>query len=118
MAFCRWSSMNWRCDLYCYEDVAGGFTTHVAGNRVVGDIPEEPDLSLLRTASTDWLGKHRAVMEFLATAERTPITLPHAGETFNDYTLAAFKERLLYLRGLGYLFPDDVLSEIDEEIAA
>ena len=46
MSYCRWSSDNWKCDLYCYEDVSGGITTHVAGNRIVGDIPEAP-LSLL-----------------------------------------------------------------------
>lgn len=33
MSYCRWSSMNWMCDVYTYEDVSGGWTTHVAGNR-------------------------------------------------------------------------------------
>lgn len=42
MSYCRWSSMNWRCDVYVYEDVAGGWTTHVAGNRKI--IRPVPDL--------------------------------------------------------------------------
>ena len=33
MSYCRWSSMNWRCDVYVYEDVSGGWTTMVASNR-------------------------------------------------------------------------------------
>lgn len=42
MSYCRWSSMNWRCDVYTYEDVMGGWTTHVAGRRRV--IPPIPDI--------------------------------------------------------------------------
>ncbi len=34
MSYCRWSSDNTNCDLYCYEDCSGGFTTHVAGFRL------------------------------------------------------------------------------------
>lgn len=122
MSYCRWSSDNWRCDLYCYEDANGGWTTHVAGNRVVGEIPREPDWDLLKPSSSEadkkrWMAEHQAVNEFLETAEYRPLALPHAGKTFNDPTLEAFKERLLWLRGLGYSFPDYVLDEIDEEIA-
>lgn len=42
MSYCRFSSMNWRCDVYVYEDVGGGWTTHVAGRRKV--VPPIPDL--------------------------------------------------------------------------
>lgn len=37
MSYCRWSSDNFECDLYCYSDVNGGYTTHVAGRRRQGD---------------------------------------------------------------------------------
>ncbi len=41
MSYCRWSSMNWMCDVYVYEDCGGGWTTHVAGNRrVIQPIPD------------------------------------------------------------------------------
>lgn len=41
MSYCRWSSMNWRCDAYVYEDCGGGWTTHVAGRRrVIQPIPD------------------------------------------------------------------------------
>lgn len=43
MSYCRWSSMNWMCDVYVYEDVGGGWTTHVAGRRRA--LPPVPDLA-------------------------------------------------------------------------
>lgn len=101
MSYCRWSSDNGRCDLYCYEDCAGGFTTHVAGNRIVGDIPTEP--SLESPLDPGW-------------AERAPIGLAHDGETFNDPDLRSFLARLVMLREAGYSFPDYVLDDVRSEL--
>lgn len=47
---------------------------------------------------------------------RHSIDLPHAGESFEDSSLEAFKARLLYLRSIGYRFPDCVLERIDDDI--
>jgi hypothetical protein len=122
MSYCRWSCDNWQCDLYCYEDVAGGWTTHVAGRKPIGvpkelpfpfDVPEADKERAMKA----WLDSHDAAMKFLETAEYRDIDLPHAGDTFNDPTLQAFKERLLALRALGYSFPDHVLETVDQEIA-
>lgn len=33
MSYCRFSSDGFNCDVYVYEDCAGGWTTHVAANR-------------------------------------------------------------------------------------
>lgn len=30
MSYCRFSSMNWMCDVYAYADMDGGWTVHVA----------------------------------------------------------------------------------------
>ena len=46
MSYCRFSSMNWRCDVYVYADYSGGWTTHVAGRRKV--LPPVPDIMLGR----------------------------------------------------------------------
>ena len=117
MSYCRWSSVNWRCDLYCYGDVSGGFTTHVAGNRIVGAIPQEPMWKLLTTDPDRFAREHKAVMEFLQTCDRQPIGLPHDGETFNDPDLPAFYARLVALRDLGYHCPHYLLEDVAEEIA-
>ncbi len=95
MSYCRWSSDNFKCDLYCYEYVYGGYVTHVAGRRLINHTPlEERDILL----------------------DYEDIKLPHAGEVFNDETLEDFLERLIYLRGLGYKFPDYVIEAVKQEI--
>jgi hypothetical protein len=122
MSYCRWSSDDYRCDLYCYEDASGGWTTHVARSRYVGERPH-PDWSGLIGRVCDparvalFWEQHTALSDWLATAERVPIGLPHAGATFNDPTPQAFRDRLIALRELGYHFPDYVLEKIDQEIA-
>jgi len=114
MSYCRWSSDNWKCDLYCYEHVDGTWTTHVARNRIVGEVPEEADI--LEVPAEEWAASHAKAMAYLNSAEHRDIELPYAGKTFKDPTLEAFKERLLMLRAIGYHFPDYVLAEVDEEI--
>lgn len=119
MSYCRWSSDNWKCDLYCYEDVSGGWTTHVAGRRRVGEIPDDrrEDFFARRISAEEFFHLHNRQMEVLGTLPMEDIDLPHAGETFHDGSLQEFKDRLLMLRKIGYHFPDYVLTDIDEEIA-
>ena len=110
--------MNWKCDLYCYEHVAGGWTTHVAGRRRVSEPPSDrfADFIAKKITAEEYVELHRATMDALGTIPLVDIDLPHAGETFDDPTLEAFKERLLELRRIGYVFPDHVLTTIDAEI--
>lgn len=116
MSYCRWSSDNWKCDLYCYEDVSGGITTHVANNRVVGDIPEAP-LSLMAEGKIDeFVAAHKKQMAFIINAKRESIGLPYDGENFNDPDYASFFVRLMELRKVGYSFPDYVLEQVRDDI--
>jgi len=39
MSYCRWSSDNWKSDVYVYESAAG-IEIYVAGMRYQGDAPE------------------------------------------------------------------------------
>ena len=118
MSYCRWSTDGFRCDLYCYEDVAGGYTTHVAENRLVNPPPEIawPGQDADAKAWIEFTRMYNEAIQKAIKGQYEAIALPHAGERFNDPTLQEFKDRLLYLRGLGYRFPDEVLSEIDEEL--
>ena len=118
MSYCRWSSNNWRCDLYVYNSSSGGYTTHVAARRVVGDIPPEPLCTAEALASPAWFGEYRAVMDFLATCERAPIGLAHDGASFTDSDAQSCLETLQMLRAAGYLFPDYVLQAIRDEAAS
>lgn len=115
MSYCRWSSDNWKCDLYCYES-SQRFITHVAGNRIVGDVPLLPDI--LTADQGEWSRAHEKQMDFLNSAEHIKIGLPYDGETFIDKTLEDFKKRIIQLKEAGYCVPDYVIESIEEEIEA
>lgn len=50
MSYCRWSSDHFECDVYVYESVSGGWTTHVAGRRRKTPLPD----SIKAMYPTDW----------------------------------------------------------------
>lgn len=108
MSYCRWSSDNWDSDVYCYEDVSGGYTTHVAGNRITS--PVTP----LDMANIDTSYKQQA--KDLKDCTRGDIGLPYDGESYNDSTLEEFRDRLLLLKQAGYHVPDFVFETIEDEI--
>ena len=118
MSYCRWSSENWECDLYCYESDRG-FTTHVASNRLVGKVPrvEFPKAEASDAEWKAWERDYRQQREWLRTAERKPIGLPYDGQTFDDPDRESFLRRLLELRAVGYRFPDWVLEDVRSELA-
>jgi hypothetical protein len=121
MSYCRWSTDQFRSDVYCYE-AGHGFVIHVAANRLVSDQPrperktdgvswDDPrwvDLSL-----EDW----NALDAWCKAARREPITLEHAGEELVERTAGECADRLRYLRGLGYCVPQQALEALDEEAA-
>jgi hypothetical protein len=111
MSYCRWSSDNFLCDLYCYADVSGGWTTNVATRRYVGDIPPI-DWSTDETAAASLEAQHAALQR----CALEPIGLAHDGESFRDGDLEAFRATLLRLRAAGYRFSDAVLANVQDEI--
>lgn len=115
MSYCRWSSDNWRSDLYCYEGVGDGFVTHVAANRIVGDIPQTPPFGSVSMA--EWMAAYSEQRRFLATAKREPIGLPHDGESFYNDDLAGMLARMKELQALGYHVPASAIAAAEEELA-
>ena len=114
MSYCRWSSDDYQCDLYCYENCAGGITTHVAARRVVFKETTPSPVPFKDTAK--WVYRANKVSDMHGSAEFIPIGLPHDGKSFNDETLLGFLTRLKYLKGLGYKFPEGVITCVEEEI--
>jgi len=88
----------------------------VAGNRIVGDIPEVP--YILDVAPEEFFKAYRKQLDWLETAKREPIGLPYDSESFNDPDYESFLVRLLELREVGYNFPDYVIKEVKEDIKA
>lgn len=111
MSYCRWSSDGFGCDLYVYEDCYGGYTTHIASRRVIGDCPKLcwDDAATLKAS-------YAAQREFLDSCEREDIGLPHDGESFNDSSLLDLYWRIVGLIELGYRVPHSVVVAIEEEM--
>ena len=51
MSYCRFSSDNWRSDVYVYEDGAGAYVVNVAANRLI--LPPVP-MAPVRWLLTGW----------------------------------------------------------------
>lgn len=117
MSYCRWSTDDFQCDLYCYADCNGGYTTHVAGNKVVFNEPLPPQVPFDPEHIEEWLARERKVDSMLKRAKRVPLNLPHDGEMFRDMTIRDFLKRLLMLRDCGYKFPDVVIEVLKQEMA-
>lgn len=113
MSYCRFSSDNFACDVYVYEHCYGGWTTHVAGRRVVGNVPKLPPLTADNKDA--FFAAYRAQMDFMETAQHADIGLPHDGAQFSDNTPGACAERLESLRTIGYNVPQHAIDQLREE---
>lgn len=124
MSYCRFSSNDWDCDVYVYESAYGGWTTHIAGNRLDVDrttwpapVPLPVGLPADHPQFRAWFDRYRYVMDAVSNADRVPIDLPHAGQTFTDDTPGECADRLEALRDLGYHVPQDAIDDLRKEQA-
>lgn len=117
MSYCRWSNDDFQCDVYCYEDVNGGFTTHVAECRPVLDGTLPPPVPFDPIRVEDWLARHEKVLAWARDAQSVKIGLPHDGETFNDPDAASTADRLQMLKEAGYNVPQYAIDSLRLEAA-
>lgn len=113
MSYCRFSDMDFACDIYAYSSDQG-YVLNVALWRFVGGAPHLPELG--EVDDLEWVTQYQAQIAHLNNSERVRIDLPHAGESFLEPTRGGFLARLLYLRELGYQFPDRVIDELHTEM--
>jgi hypothetical protein len=125
MSYCRWSSDNFRSDVYIYEDAGGGWTTHVAGRKRIGDRPDDPhswkwiqiigdnptpeQLAMWEEAKKkhkDWLNED---------GPWQPVPEPWCGQSYNDSTPQACAARLKQMKADGLYIPDGVIEELESE---
>lgn len=128
MSYCRWSTNDFQCDLYCYYSVGDFFATHVAANRIHWKVPLPPrepyhfkNGKLNRSALKRNIRRDVEMMRLLDIEdgvkwERKEIGLPYDGETFEDAELDDFLRTLEMLKEAGYVFPDHVFDAVKEEI--
>jgi len=115
MSYCRWSTDDYQCDVYVYEDVAGGFTTHVATNRPVYKKDLPPKISDIAENFDAFFKRQGIIHDMLENAERKAIGLPHDGETFNDDTAIECAIRLEHLKSIGYNVPQSAIDALRSE---
>lgn len=116
MSYCRWSSDNYKCDIYAYESDQG-WEIHVAGNRHVVDLPPNESITWDEEGNIKYdENKARQHQWHLDYTEREIIDLPYAGESIHCDKIEEFWETMLKLRGLGYHIPDYVFEEIEKEM--
>lgn len=118
MAFVRWSSDNGRSDVYCYENVNGSWTTHVAGRKPV-DIesrPPDPDWRVAQSSPGQWVRENAAVTAWYEGRDYKAIGLPCDGATFDDAGPKEMVERLKSLKAMGYHVPESVFEVLASEV--
>ena len=113
MSYCRFSSSDWWSDIYAYES-SSGFVVHVAGNRIVGDVPKCAHLFHPDTIS-EYTEAHDKQQEFLSSADREDIDLEHAGESFDFSTAAEAADFLCVLKDTGFRVPEYAIKALREE---
>lgn len=101
MAFCRFGN---GCDFYCYQ-AEEGFQTMLADHRAKDDVFLDINKNTTDKDIENYLEKH---ME--------KINLPYAGEIFGDDTLQGMLNRILRLREIGYLIPQEKIDNIQKTI--
>jgi hypothetical protein len=141
MSYCRFSSDNFRSDVYVYEHVDGGYTTHVAGNRLLfpalpdpyfcwlpfgGKVVRDPlrivypnRVAELAAEVYWWLkAQYEALRHWLIChTPRRDIPAPHGGATYSDPTALACAARLIELRNTGLNVPQCAIDRLVLEAA-
>lgn len=123
MSYCRWSSDDWRSDLYVYESL-DGWEVLVAGRRKVpeffaalpAEVPWPTDWR--DEAQTDpWFARQQAVTDMLDGFGWVDLPAPYAGEmvTFDSADEAA--DALVWLAACGFHVPDGVIDAIRSDAA-
>ena len=118
MSYCRFSSDNWKSDVYCYESMNGNWVIYVAANRYK-DIDNIPKLPPIRKDNhEDWIEKYKLQKEWISKAEREPIGGPYDGDSFSCPSVSECLSTMLRLQAHGYHVPEKTIEVLKEEYNA
>lgn len=112
MSYCRFSTNDFRCDVYVYAS-RDGWVIHVARNKSVlpDDMPDEPDLDDVDA----WVKHMQLIQGLVQTSRRVPLDLGHDGETFVLPSPGECADKLAMLAECGYRMPPRVVTDLREE---
>ena len=117
MSFCRFSSDDWNSDVYVYADIAGGYTVHVAANRVLIERDGLPPITAGLSAdrhkwAQQWVARHQATMRQLDEASREQIDHPDAGDSHWSLPAEDVYHLLARLASEGFHVPEGVAEAV------
>lgn len=130
MSYARFSSDDFRSDVYAYESVYGGISIHVAGNRVRGWIPRTFHIPIqwvieshhsklkdlrYRMAVRLYVLTYRIQSWYLSVAPRKFYSGAYAGETVYCDSHEEAIDALKMLKRLGYRVPQHAIDRIHED---
>ena len=113
MSYARWNTGS---DVYVYEHCDGGWRTHVASARHVGQTPFPelpPEWWLLPVDEV--MAQHKQQQAWYQMATTAPIGLPHDGKDYLDETPGECADRLEWLRAEGYQVPQGAIEALRDE---
>lgn len=117
MSYCRWSSDNGYCDLYVYEDVQGGWTSHVAARRRPPGAPRDPMYAFMAGGVKEYMSAMDEWNKWAQSVTMIDIDHPEAGTSFNHDTPGECAENLKRLRAEGFVVPEYAINSLMEEEA-
>ena len=115
MSYCRFSSDNWKSDVYAYESESG-YEIHVAASRHVGDIPKLPDIS--KVDEFEYLEAYMKHLEAIDNARLVNIGGRYDGMSATFDTPEELHVFMEHLQKEGYHVPSYVFETLKEEFDA
>jgi hypothetical protein len=124
MSYCRFSSDDFQCDVYVWDDVSGKWRTEVAARRFIFNIL--PDPIQLPSPFTDdefktWWERNLLVRVMHGDETQghwLDLPVPEGGDSYGHDTPAECADNLERLRALGFNVPQYAIDELREEVTS
>lgn len=123
MSYCRWSSDDFACDVYVWDDIAGGWRTEVAHRRPLIDRTTLPPVPDPTPDNVDvwveaYLARHNEVshrLNALTDDDWLVLPEPDGGRSYLHTTPGGCADNLQRLAGLGFNVPPEAIAALRDE---
>lgn len=106
MSYCRFSSDNWKSDVYVY-DGSDGIIIHIASKRYEGYIPKLPNIQ-----TKDYREARLKHYRALEKCQKVPISHPLAGKTIVCKSVKEAIDELTFLKYEKFHIPKFLISNL------
>lgn len=119
MSYCRWSTDDYQCDVYAYENMDGNVHISVAAMRhdLESSVLPRPAPVNITDGVEEFVLRQSEFMQFLETCLVRPIGLPCDGDRYIFTDKAEAADKLQELKDMGYNVPENAINALKEEAA-